>query len=497
MRIAIGGFIHETNTFAPAPTVFEDFGDWLGNGIPVGKEIFERTPKTIALRGVSARARDDGHELVPLIHAPASPANKLTEDCFERISAMLIERIGDPTRLDGVILDLHGAMVAKHHSDADAEILRRVRSHVGPNVPVVASLDLHGNVTPEMITIADGLVGYRTYPHVDMYQTGERAYELFLALKSDAPPKARGFRSIPFLMPIHRQTTMNSPCSELYASLARHEAECGDGAKLSFMMGFTLADVNQCRPSLYGFGADQQKLDRALDAMLEEILDCEAEFHAALPSADEAVAEALRQPEGVTVLADVQDNAGGGGTSDTIWVLESLLKAKAKDAVVGLMFDPEAAKAAHAAGLGADIEIPLGGKGMPGHAPLVRSFRVAGLHDGVFRLKGPMMAGSDQNLGKMAWLVCDGVGVVVTSVRTWYVERESFAITGAVPEEHRIVSVKSTNHYRADFTELSSRIIELGAPGAVTLDPSKLSYKNLQPGTRLYGTGPAFQPAKV
>lgn len=493
MRIAVGGFIHETNTFAPQPTEFEDFGDWLGQGIPEGEAVFDRTPKTVAFRGFCDRARADGHKLVPLIHAPAPPANKLTADCFERISEMLLKRLGDPAQLDGVLLDLHGAMVAETHDDADAEVLRRVRAHVGPDVPVVSALDLHGNVPAEMIDIADGLVGYRTYPHVDMYQTGERVYELFLALKSGTPPRARGFRSVPFLMPIHRQTTMHAPCSTLYESLARHEEACGPGAKLSLMMGFSLSDVAQCRPSLYGYGPDQDRLDTALDEMLAEVMAQESEFRADLPDSDTAVAEALSHPQGITVLADVQDNAGGGATSDTVWILESLLQAGASESVVGLVHDAEAAEAAHAAGLGGEIEIPLGGKGMPGHTPLKRRFKVAGLHDGPFRLKGPMMAGSDQNLGKMAWLTCDGVGAVVTSTRTWYVERESFAIVGATPENHRIIAVKSTNHYRADFTPIAARIIEFGAPGAVTLDPSKLPYRNLQPGTRLYGTGPEFE----
>lgn len=494
MKIAVGGFIHETNTFAPHPTCFTDFGDWLGNGIPIGADIFDRTPKTVALNGFARRAMAAGHDLHPMIHAAAAPANRVERGAYERIVGMMLDQLDAAGPVDAVFLDLHGAMVADHHDDADAEVLRRVRAKIGPDIPLVASLDLHGNVPADMIPVADGLVAYRTYPHVDMFQTGERAYEMLMDLVGDTPPRAHGFRQVPFLMPIHRQSTMDDPCHSIYKRLRDLEAECGVGTKLSLMMGFTLADVAHCGPSLFGYGPDQAALDHALDQLLALVCAQEAEFQADLPSAEVAVAQALSDSSGVTVLADVQDNAGGGATSDTVWIIEALIKAQAKNSVVGLLHDPASAAAAHAAGLSSEIALDLGGKGMPGHSPLSRTFRVVGLHEGPFMLEGPMMKGSDMDLGKMALLEADGVRVVVTSVRTWYVERRSFSIVGAVPEDHQIVAVKSTNHYRADFAPIANRIIEFGAPGAVTLDPTKLTYKNLRPGLRQFGNGPEFHP---
>lgn len=493
MRIAVAGFAHETNTFAPFPTKYGDFGDWMGGGIPVGQDVFTKTPSKFSLHGFAEAARRDGHELVPLIHAFAPPASRLEKECFERIVSQMLDALNKIERPDAVFLELHGAMVAEHVEDADAEVLRRVRAIIGPDVPLVVSLDSHGNVTAEMIQISDGISAYRTYPHIDMPETGARAYRLLAPLLAGGSRHAKTFRSIPFLMPIYLQTTMEEPCRSLYASLERLEKEAGEGTCLSFMTGFSLADVPQCRPCIYGYGPNQERLEQAISRLEAEILATEARFAVNLPDADSAVAKALTlSTSKPIVMADVQDNAGGGATSDTIWIVDALLRANASDAVVGLLYDPEAAALAHAAGEGAEIVLDLGGKGMPGHQPLRRSFVVERLHDGPFDLRGPMLGGTKMNLGKMAQLRCDGVRIVVTSLRTWYVERESFRAVGVNPEEHRIIVVKSTNHYRADFAPLTDHIIEFAAPAAVTMDPAKLTYKRLQPGTRLHGHGPVY-----
>ncbi|MCB8823197.1 M81 family metallopeptidase [Microvirga rosea] len=493
MRIAVAGFAHETNTFAPFPTKYADFGDWMGGGIPVGSDVFTKTPSKFSLHGFAEAARRDGHELVPLIHAFAPPASRLERECFERIMSQMLDALRRVERLDAVFLELHGAMVAEHVEDADAEVLRRVRALIGEDVPLVISLDSHGNVTAEMIQIADGIAAYRTYPHVDMLETGARAYRLLAPLLAGGPRHAKTFRSIPFLMPIYLQTTMEEPCRSLYSTLERLEKEAGEGTCLSFMTGFSLADVPQCRPCVYGYGPNQEQLERAISCLEAEILATEAHFAVNLPDVDTAVRMALSlSTSKPIVMADVQDNAGGGATSDTIWAIEALLRAGAPDAAVGLLYDPDTAALAHAAGEAAEIVVDLGGKGMPGHQPLRRSFIVERLHEGPFDLRGPMLGGTKMNLGKMAQLRCGGVRIVVTSVRTWYVERESFRAVGVNPEEHRIVVVKSTNHYRADFAPITSNIIEFAAPAAVTMNPAKLDYKCLQPGTRLYGNGPVF-----
>lgn len=495
MRIAVAGFVHETNTFAPFPTQLADFSGFDGLGLARGNDVFTKTPHKVSLHGFADAARAAGHLLVPLIHAHAQPAAQVSREAFESICRELLEGLQGAGSLDAVFLELHGAMVAEHIHDADAEVLRRVRDLVGPAVPVVVTLDSHGNVGADLVKLADAVVAYRTYPHVDMRETGERAFALLAPMMETPQRLHSSWRAIPYLMPINLQTTMAQPCARLYERLAVLEREAGAGTCLSMMTGFPLADVPQCHPCVFGYGPDRVALESAVQALYDAVCGHEASFVTTLPDAATAVSLAMQEPQGsCTVLADVQDNAGGGATSDTAWIVEALIDAHAPDAVVGLMYDPEAARAAHDAGVGATLDLRLGAKLMPGHSTRKLGWVVEALHLGDFLLKGPMLGGGRMDLGPMVQLRHAGVRVVVTSRRTWYVERECFSVCGVAPHEHRIVVVKSTNHYRADFTSMATRIIEFAAPAAVAMDPATLPYSHLMPGMRLHGHGPSFQP---
>jgi microcystin degradation protein MlrC len=482
MRIAVAGFTHETNTFAPEPTRLADFGARGGGGIPAGAAALERVEPASSFRGFCAAAAAAGHELVPVLHAFAPPGGTIERKAFDAICDRIVDGVTRARPLDAVFVELHGAMVADGVPDADAEVLRRVRSAVGP-IPVVAALDSHANVGPGLVAAADALAAYRTYPHVDMARTGARVHALLEPLLRGGAPWERAHLDIPFLMPLCRQSTLAQPCDSLYAALEVLERETA-GATLSFVTGFPLADVPQCRPSLFGYGPDEPRLRKALAELRARVLAQEPAFAAGIPGVDEAVALALREPRGPVVLADVQDNAGGGASSDTVWAIEALLRAGATDALVGLLFDPEAAAAAHAAGVGATLELALGGKRMPGHRPLHGRFVVEALRTERVLLRGPMMAGTHMDLGPMALLRVGGVRIVVCSRRAQCLDREYFRAFGLEPERHRLIVVKSTNHYRADFTPVAARIIEFAAPGACAMDPSQLAFRRLAPGTR-------------
>jgi len=493
MHIAIAGFIHETNTFAPFPTRHTDFGDRTGAGIPLGAELFERAPRQSSTNGFADMARAAGHTLVPVLHAYASPGGYVAADAFECISGTIIDGLRAAANLDAVFLELHGAMVAEHIADADAELLRRIRREVGAHIPIVAALDSHANVGQEMVSLADALVSYRTYPHVDMRETGERAYRLMEPLLHGASAYKRAFKALPFLMPIHLQNTSVEPCRSLYLALDNLERSRPSLSSLSFTTGFPLADVPQCSPAVFAYGDCGDDVDGAVEQLVREVLERESGFTPKLANASEAVQQALSlAKDGTVVLADVQDNAGGGGTSDTVWIIDALVNARVPDAIVGLIVDPDAADASHEAGEGSIISIGLGGKLMPGHRPIHADFHVERVAEGPFTLRGPMLNGTRVDLGKMAQLRIGGVRIVVASRRIQCLDRAYFRAVGLNPEEHEIVVVKSSNHYRADFSPIASHIIEFAAPGACAMDPSQLSYQRLQPGTRLFGCGPAF-----
>lgn len=226
-RIAVGGFLHETNTFAPSPATYEDF--LRGGGAPPlseGEAIFDAVADSnIGLCGFIDAPDSRAWTLIPTLWTAASPSAHVTQDAFERIAARLLASIDKAMPLDGIYLDLHGAMVTQRFDDGEGELLRRVRALVGEEVPIVVSLDLHGNVTPEMVEQADMLIAYRTYPHVDMAETGARCAKALAKLLGGSPRPAKAFRQLDFLMPIAWQCTAEEPCRSLYAGVAAMESE--------------------------------------------------------------------------------------------------------------------------------------------------------------------------------------------------------------------------------------------------------------------------------
>lgn len=494
-RLAIAGFAHETNTFAPAPTTFADFTERPTFASAMrGAQILANPDFAMPIGGFVAAAKAAGDDVVPLCWYAAEPAGTVTADAFERITSEIVHGVATAGAIDGVYLDLHGAMVAEGFDDGEAEIMRRVRAVIGPTLPLVASLDLHANVGPDMIRQASALVAYRTYPHVDMRETGARAHGLIRWCLANGRRPAVAVRRLPFIMPPHRQSTMTEPCSGIYRELMRIEASDPHLASVSFNMGFPLADIEMNGPSLIAYASDEAAARAAVDRLGMLAESHEDAFDVGLPPPREAIQLALQQPPGrPVILADVQDNAGGGATSDTVGVLEALVAINVDDAVLAILHDPGAAQAAHRAGKGASITIDLGGKLVPGHKPFRGTFVVEALADGPFALTGPMLKGNSGNLGKVAQLRIGGVRVVVAEGRTQCLDQAYFRHAGIEPKDHRLVVVKSTNHYRADFAPMAERIVEVGSPGLSAMDPSSLPYKNLPDGIRLHGKGPAFR----
>src|SRR3954469_2515909 len=267
-RIAVGGFLHETNTFAPTKATFADFQH--GGGWPAmtqGPDMLRVMRRiNVGLAGFVDSAEANGWELVPTIACGASPSAHVTRDAFERIVKVMIDGIAAAGRLDAAYLDLHGGMVTEHLDDGEGEILARVRRVIGPDVPLVTSLDLHANVTPEMMEHADALIAYRTYPHVDMAETGRASAKHLALLLKTKQRLAKAFRQLPFLIPISWQCTSDQPTKGIYERLAAFEGETVP--TLSFAPGFPAADFRDCGPSVFAYGRTQADADAAADKLV-------------------------------------------------------------------------------------------------------------------------------------------------------------------------------------------------------------------------------------
>lgn len=495
MRLAIGGFLHESHSFAPRPTTYPDFVQ--PGGFPHlqrGAGLIEALRGTsVPIAGAIAAAEAAGATLVPLGWCLASPAGPIADDAFERIGAMLIDELAaalDAGRLDGVYLDLHGAAVSVSFPDAEGELLRRVRALIG-DTPLTVSLDPHANLTRRMVDLADAVVPFRTYPHVDMKEAGAQATRLLLERIARGAPWARAFRQVEFWLPLGSQCTMMQPMQGVMAeraALARRNSV----AELAFCFGFPFADFPDCGAAIAAYADTQAAADATADAFAAHVASREATFaQEALPAA-EAVAEAKRIAAGArrpVVLADTQDNPGGGGHGDTTGLLAELVRQGATGAVVCLINDAESAAACHAAGQGTEVSLSLGGKS--DGAPFACTARVDRLTDGRFTLTGPMGAGNPANLGPSA-LISIAPGVRVPGIRVIVVSRKMQALDQAIirhvgiePEEVPILALKSSVHFRADFTPIAERIIVAIAPGPVVADPATLPFLHVRPGVRM------------
>jgi microcystin degradation protein MlrC len=493
-RIAVGGFHHETNTFAPTRAETEDFETpdaWPG--LTEGPALFEVfRGLNIPISGFIEAAGTQGHDLVPLLWCSAGPSAQVRRDAYESIAGRMLDTLRAAGPIDAVYLCLHGAMVAEHLDDGEGELLKRIRAAVGAT-PIVASLDFHANVTETMARNADAFVSYRTYPHLDMAETGARAAALL-----DRRMKAKSWSlvhcKIPFLIPLTFQCTLIEPAKSLYGGLAAREK---DGvASVSFTAGFPMADIPECGPAAIACGEDAAAVAQAADALARAVEAKESEFAGKLWQPAEAVAYAIehaatsRRP---IVLADTQDNPGAGANSDTVGILEELMKQGASDAVFGLLYDPEAAAAAHAAGKGARLERAIGAVSrMAGHAPFQGAFTIEALSDGAFEATGPFYAGNRLQLGKMAVLRIGGVLVVVSSRKQQLADQAMLSHLGIDPTKQKILVLKSSVHFRADFEPIAEEVLVVEAPGPNIADPKKLPYKHLRRGLRLGPLGPPF-----
>src|SRR6188472_481198 len=497
-RIAVGGFQHETNTFAPTKATYDAFVH--GGGFPriaLGDEVLKNVRRiNVGLAGFIEAAEAEGWDLVPTIFAAATPSAHVTEDAYERIAKVMIDALAAAGPLDGVYLDLHGAMVAEHLDDGEGEILARVRKVIGKDLPLVASLDLHANVTPEMVEHADALIAYRTYPHVDMADTGRACAEHLALLLGTRQKFAKAFRQLPFLIPISWQCTNDQPTKGIYQKLAALQDDAVP--TLSFAPGFPAPDFAHCGPSVFAYGVTQAHADAAADTIANTIAGHENDFDGRIYTADEGVLHAMELAKTASrpiVIADTQDNPGAGGDSDTTGMLRALVRNNAQRAATGVIYDPPSALAAHAAGVGATITLALGGKsGIPGDAPYQETFVVEQLSDGKFIAPGPYFGGRDMDMGPSACLRIGGVRVVVSSHKAQLADQSMYRYVGIEPTAQAVLVNKSSVHFRADFEPIAEKLLICAAPGAMPADTATLPWMRLRPGIRIKPNGTPFAP---
>jgi len=479
VRFFIAMFSHETNTFSTIPT---DQRQFEARDLRYGGEILEAYRGTgTCLGGMIDAAAARGVTLVPGLAAAASPAGRVTADFYRRTTQRLLEDLKSAGSLDGILLDLHGAMVPESTEDGEGDLLRAVREAVGPSVPVAVTLDFHANVTADMVRHATLLHGYKTYPHVDMDARGREATERLLDVAAGRIRPTVAWRQPPLLPPIAGQLTARGPMRRLYDMAAEMEKD-PKVVSISVFAGFPLADIKDAGLSIYvATDGDQQLADELADRLAATAWEHRREFlHTAVP-VGEAVARALAADGRPVILADIADNTGGGAGGDTTEILRELLRVGARQTTVACLWDAEAVQACVKAGVGATVTVRVGGKVDPSHgAPIEVTGRVRTLSDGRFVHKGPMFRGLEGRLGPTAVLDVNDLKIILISLRWQTLDPEMLRVVGIDPTAEKILVVKSSVHYRAAFEPLAHAIIEVDAPGLSSSNLARFTFKHVR-----------------
>ena len=352
-------------------------------------------------------------------------------------------------------------------------------------------MDLHGNLSKSFFDLADLVTIYRTYPHVDLAETGARAADLLsMALKK---PLKKAWRRANFLIPVTAQGTDYQPSKDIYNYIDKISENVV--ASIDLAMGFPPADIPELGPVIVAYDQSQKVANDSVEKVFKKLLEAEPIYNDRLVSAEDAVADAVKSINGPVVIADVQDNPGAGGTGDTTGLISALIKAKASDAILSMLYDPDTAEAAHKAGVGSEIDAFLGGKYTTYSKPIKCKVLIEAISDGRFLFTGPMFGGSDADLGPVALLkIFDtSIRVVVGSKRAQNADQEMFRVVGLEPCQHKIICVKSAMHFVADYKRVSKNIIFATSPGANPCNLKEIPYKRLLPGIRLGPCGPSHR----
>jgi microcystin degradation protein MlrC len=499
-RVAAAQIAHETNVFSAVKT---DLAAFEASGLHFGPAVIEiaRGANT-EFWGFVTGAEAQGFDLEPILAVWATPSGLVTADAIEHVTGLLDDGLrrarAEGRPLDGVLLALHGAMVTEIDDDGDGYILKIVREIVGPDVPVVATLDLHANISPRMVELADTLIGYDTYPHIDMAERGEEATAILARLMRGEFRPTPALRKPPMLPTSQRMTTGRMPMRALMER-AHVIEEDPRVINVTIAGGFPLGDNPDA-----GFGVlvttndDPDLAAELANELATEAWSLRDGFLGGVASFEHAAElihsldseEDVDMPvSGPLVLVDIADNPWSGGPGDSVELLRFFFAQRVEGAAIALVRDPEVVREAIAAGPGGKIAVNLGGKTDRLHGePLPVRAHVKLLSDGRYVNDGPMMAGLTVDLGPTALLLCEPasgpssppVEVLVTTRAETPVDLNVFRCHGIEPTRHRVLGLKGKGHFRAAFEPIARRVVLVEGPGTTGADLSRLTFRKVR-----------------
>lgn len=476
MRIAIAGWLHESNSFAPGVTGLESFSLQRG-----GDLIDQWAPSRHELSGMLRGIEEEGAECVPLLSATAVPGPVVSAAAWDRIATELLESL-DGRQFDGMLLALHGAMTAEQHPDADGELLARLQPRLGPAVPLVVTLDFHANVSDRMAAHAAAILPYQTNPHVDQQEVGRRAAQLLAHLLRKGERCVTSVARPPMLWNILHQ---NSSCPPLRTPLqqARELERNPSLVSAGILAGYPYADVEEAGPCAIASSTESaEAAAEAAAGLAGSLWAARSELQIDLPGAEQAVCRAVESGRHPVILVDMGDNIGGGSPGDGTLLLRELLRQQAEGWCV-VLHDPAGVALCRRAGLGGEAAAEFGGRGDPAQGGPVRvSGRVEQLYSGLWREPEVRHGGlSEWDQGESAVLRTERDGILLlTSRRTPPMSLGQLTSAGIDPSRRRIITVKAAIAFRAAYEPLGGEIIEVDTPGCTAVNPLHFQYRRLR-----------------
>ncbi len=484
-RVLAATILHEANSFAhpPAPLAhFERQGITYGNDIPARYAA----PRT-EMAGFLAAGRDAGWQMLTPIVVPCSPAAPVGKDAFAHFRTRLAEGARASLPLDGVLLALHGAMVAEDEDDGDGTLAQTVRDIVGPDVPISITLDPHSNISDRLAAAVNAISAYRTHPHTDHFEAGQRAARtLARAMAGEIAPvvhhirghQLRGFDS-------SRTSLPDGPMNRALRMARAMEAGDPGVVEVSLHSGFGLADVPHAGPSVAVTGDGRDPRFTALAArMVRFAWDERHNDTVKMNSVAEALAEAARVPPGPgpVVVSDFGDAPGGGGYGDATNMLRALLDDPQPGTLFCSLADAAAVRAAQLAGIGAELDLALGGHTAPQHGggPVHGRFRVLGFSDGRYTHEGPYTPGTLGNFGPSVLLETKGVRIVVTTFQRNILDLQQLKIFGIDPAACPLIAIKCMDAFRAAFAPIARAMIGFESGGVSSRVHTTLTFRKLR-----------------
>jgi len=475
LRIAVAGIYHETNTFAPGLTGIDSFqGEWVE-----GREAFLRNYQgtRTSMGGVIEAAQRHGAELLPGCYAAATPSGMVRAEAADELIDAVVDSIDDSA--DGLVLIMHGAMVSQQYPDLEGECLRRLRNRLGRNFPVAMTLDLHANISPTMVELADVIVGYDTYPHVDIFERAVEAFDILVRIVRGEVRPVRAYKHSGMLVVPQGMMTEEGSMKELMDCAFAME-ELSGVLNVTVAGGFPYSDVPDAGMSfVVTADGDRELAERCVNELAELAWKRRDSFNVPYLEPRDAIREALSEPQGPVILSEGSDNVGGGGPGDATHLLAHMTDLPVKSLIV--IRDPDAVREAFAVGIGGTFAMDVGGKTDDVHGrPVAVRGTVRLLFDGRYRYVGPYMTGKHADMGRTAVVECGNLTVELTEKRVGPYDLGHVLYAGLWPEDFHIIVVKSAIAWQAAFGKFARRVINVDSPGCCSANLRHFEYRQVR-----------------